>query len=147
MKRGFTLLELMIVIIIIGVLATVGIVQYQTAIEKSRSAEAKAVAGQLRSICAALYMGNPASGSAQCSAASLGLGTAAGTIQSTAACAQGSHWFWYAVDTATATSLTVTATRCLAGGKTPVATGVAGTVVLTSNYNSGADTWTSTGVY
>ncbi|MBU0504178.1 MAG: prepilin-type N-terminal cleavage/methylation domain-containing protein, partial [Candidatus Omnitrophica bacterium] len=49
MKRGFTLLELMIVIIIVGVLATLGITQYQTAIERARGAEARQVISQLRS--------------------------------------------------------------------------------------------------
>ena len=56
MKRGFTLLELMVVIIILGVLATLGVMQYQAAIEKSRGAEARQVIGQLRSQCAAYYM-------------------------------------------------------------------------------------------
>ena len=54
--RGFTLLELMIVIIIVGVLATLGVMQYQAAIEKSRGAEARQILGQLRSQCAGYYM-------------------------------------------------------------------------------------------
>jgi len=54
--KGFTLIELMIVIIIIGVLATIGIVQYQAAVEKSRGAEAKSILGSLSTQCAAMWM-------------------------------------------------------------------------------------------
>ncbi|MBL7151163.1 MAG: prepilin-type N-terminal cleavage/methylation domain-containing protein, partial [Candidatus Omnitrophica bacterium] len=43
MQRAFTLVELLIVVIIIGILASIGIVQYGTVIEKSRSAEAYSV--------------------------------------------------------------------------------------------------------
>jgi len=145
MRRGFTLLELMIVIIIIGVLATVGIVQYQTAIEKSRAAEARAVSGQLRALCAAQYMGDPTTGAGNCNAGTLGIGASLGQIPSTCLA---TNWFSYGV-ASTATTLTVTATRCtIAGGKTPTATAAtAGTVVLTSNLAAGGDTWTATGVY
>lgn len=48
MKKGFTILELIIVIVMIGVLVTVGWVQYMNALEKGRSAEARSNLGLLR---------------------------------------------------------------------------------------------------
>ena len=47
-NRAFTLLELIIVIIIIGVLATLGYTQYTRTVERGRSAEAKLILGELR---------------------------------------------------------------------------------------------------
>jgi len=49
MKKGFTLLELIIVIIIIGILGSLGFVQYTRVVEKGRGAEAKVLLGQIRS--------------------------------------------------------------------------------------------------
>lgn len=140
MKSGFTLLELMIVVIIIGVLATLGVLQYQGAIEKSRGAEAKQVLGQLRSMCAAIYMGE---GSAtNCTGTNLRIGTVSGWIPS--ACTT-THYFSYAVAPG-ASSLTSTATRCTSGGKSPDGSS-AGTLTLDSNFSTGADTWGGSGGY
>lgn len=48
MKKGFTLLELLIVVIIIGVLATLAIPNFLRAAERARWAEAKSILGTLR---------------------------------------------------------------------------------------------------
>ncbi|MFA5100707.1 MAG: prepilin-type N-terminal cleavage/methylation domain-containing protein [Candidatus Omnitrophota bacterium] len=144
MKKGFTLIELMIVIIIIGVLATIGIVQYQSAVEKSRGAEAKSVIGYLRGQCAAIWMEN--SDTAQCTDARLNLGTETGNIPNTAACTPATNFFWYSVPTRTADRAVFLATRCINSGKTPQQAGT-GSVNLTVNYTAGTDTWASVGGY
>ncbi len=47
-NKAFTLLELIVVIIIIGILATLGITQYTRIIERGRSAEARSILGTIR---------------------------------------------------------------------------------------------------
>jgi len=47
-KKGFTLLEVLIVVIIIGILAAISLPQYTATIEKSRSGEASVNVGSLR---------------------------------------------------------------------------------------------------
>ena len=47
-KSGFTLLEMIIALVIIGVLAVLSVGGYKTLVEKSKSAEAIAKAGQIR---------------------------------------------------------------------------------------------------
>lgn len=48
LKKGFTLLEVLVVVIIIGILASIAMPQYFRTLEKSRSAEAVANVGSIR---------------------------------------------------------------------------------------------------
>lgn len=135
MKKGFTLIELMIVIIIIGILATIGIVQYQAAVEKSRGAEAKSILGSLSQQCAGMWMEYGGTTS-YCDATNIT--TPAGVPTN---CAQTSHWFSYAL-TAGANNTTIVATRCTgATGKNPG--GQAGSLTLVSNFVNGSNAFTS----
>jgi type IV pilus assembly protein PilE len=102
-KKGFTLLELIVVIVILGILATLGFTQYTKMVEKGRSAEAKAILGQLRATQVAYYLEYGAYGAAVSNL----------PVDAPTACAS-THYFMFASDTTTST-----ATRCTASGKTP----------------------------
>lgn len=144
MRKGFTLLEIIIVIIIIGVLATLGFTQYGKMVERSRGAEARAIAGDVRKFAAAYrleYGALNAGPGFNNDRANIG---AAGD-QIPSGC-RTSHYFSYAVSNVLADSFRVTATRCTAGGKTPDS-GTAFTYMLDSNLNTGVDTVSGSGNY
>ncbi|MHB8154861.1 MAG: type IV pilin protein [Candidatus Omnitrophota bacterium] len=106
MKKGFTLVELLVVIIIVGILASVGISQYTKVIEKGRAAEARMILGNLRAAEIAEFNEN----GAYVIAASLSVGAPAN-------CAQTTHYFSYTCAAATGMC---TAARCGTGtGKPP----------------------------
>lgn len=54
-KSGFTLVELLVVVAIIGVLATAGIPQYRRMVMKSKKAEAKTYLGEIANAQAAFF--------------------------------------------------------------------------------------------
>jgi len=102
MRKGFTLVELIIVVIIVGILAAIGLTQYNKVVEKSRASEARMILGTLRS---AQVAENHESGTYKDVA---GLGVDAPTS------CPSSHYFSYSCATATGAC---TATRCTTGGK------------------------------
>ena len=101
--KGFTLLELIVVIIIIGILGAFAFTQYTRVIEKGRSAEARNNLGTLRKLQLAHYQEN---GSYSTSLPTeTGLATSCNT----------NYYFSYSC----ATNGTCTADRCNSGGKAP----------------------------
>ena len=109
-KHGFTLIELIVVIIIVGILAAVGISQYSLTVEKSRLAEAKTRIGTMRQLAYEYYLNN---------------GTLTGLTDSDI----GGSWTcttngFYACRMGSPPSTTVDliADRCTSSGKTPNAT-------------------------
>jgi prepilin-type N-terminal cleavage/methylation domain-containing protein len=151
MKRGFTLLELVVVIVIIGVLATLGIATYTRMIERARGAEARQVLGAIRTQAAALYIGNnnaiPAPVAPTTFNNMMGVGANLGEISSGCAGANaGQYYFSYNAIRDSAIQWTGTATRCTAGGKNPQGPS-AMTLTLVSDFNAGTDVWGGTGGY
>ena len=120
MRKGFTLIELIVVIIIVGILASVGMTQYTKVVEKGRAAEARLILGSLRTAEVAENIEN----GAYVVLASLG-------VDAPAACAS-THYFSYACTTAGL----CTATRCTGGGKAPQ-----GAAAYTKTLDAATGTW------
>ncbi|MBL7132293.1 MAG: type II secretion system protein [Candidatus Omnitrophica bacterium] len=136
-KKGFTLLELVIVLAIIGQLATLSVTQYVVPIEKAREAEARQVLGQIRTQCAAIYMGEGTANN--CTSGNLRIGTASDMIPSRCC---STNYFYYDI-IPNADGFTAKATRCASSGKTP--NGItAYALMLATNFSAGLDTWTTT---
>ncbi len=113
MNKGFTLLELVVVIVILGVLATLGFTQYGRMVERARGVEARVILGDIRKLAAAYRLENGTV--ARFAAANANIGTAADQIPS--ACAS-THYFSYDI-TPEDPSVIITASRCSSGGKAP----------------------------
>jgi len=140
MKRGFTLLELLIVIVIIAVLATLAFMQYGRMVERSRGAEAKTISGDIRKLAVSYRLQTGTlTGFTNVNA---NIGTDADQIPS--ACS-GTHYFSYNTSVSDPT-ITITATRCTSGGKTPQGS-AANTIILTSDLSASTDIWSGNGAY
>jgi len=138
-KKGFTLLELIVVIVILGILATLATTQYTKMVEKSRGAEARIMIGAIRTYQAALRLQN---GSVSSTGTDVGIGAGG---DAPALCTT-SHYFSYSIAGASGNTFTALATRCTSGGKSPNAA-AAGTITLITDFDAGADTWSSTSSY
>ena len=55
-KQGFTLLELLVVVLIIGILASIALPQYENSVEKSKASEALIILKSLREQQALCYL-------------------------------------------------------------------------------------------
>ncbi len=132
MRKGFTLLEIIVVIVILGIMATLAVAQYTKMVEKSRGAEARTILGNIRTNQAASLQQIGACSSVD---SEVGLG-----VDFPSTC-ESTHYFSYSLTAASSNVFTATATRCTVSGKAPdAATG--GVITLVTNFDNGADSWT-----
>ena len=106
-SRSFTLIELIVVIIIIGILAAVGMTQYSSVIEKGRLAEAKIRLGTMRQLAYEYWLNN---------GTMIGLTNAA--IGENYTCSSDA-FYKYSVGSLTADYAYLRANRCVSDGKAP----------------------------
>jgi len=118
-KRGFTLLETLIVLIMVGILVALAILGYIMVIERSRGAEARKNLGRMRDMCVEIF--NRDHSVKECIPENLLIGTA--TPDSVPAQCQASHYFRYSVSEVEpdvdGNIVAFTATRCTSGGRHP----------------------------
>ncbi|MDD5155265.1 MAG: prepilin-type N-terminal cleavage/methylation domain-containing protein [Candidatus Omnitrophica bacterium] len=114
MKKGFTLLELIVVIVILGILATLGYTQYTKITEKMRIAEAVANIGKMRKYAIGYYMENGTY--TTITAADLGIGSSSDQLPNTC---NSSTYFYYQFFFPSPPNIELSAVRCTAGGKQP----------------------------
>ncbi len=107
MKKGFTLLELIVVIIIIGILATLGYTQYSLVIEKGRTTEAVARLGLMQKLAFEYYLKNGSLTGIQNS-----------DVGVSAACDSTSYYQYWIIPVSS-TDVNLRGDRCTSGGKTP----------------------------
>ncbi len=107
-RKGFTLIELIIVLIIVGILATLGISKFSAFIERSRIAEARTILGDIRKAERAYFMQNTTYANVLTDL----------LVEAPAACAD-AYYFSYTITAADDTDFAAEATRCIANGKPP----------------------------
>lgn len=113
-SSGFTLIELIVVIIIVGILAALGISQYSKMVEKGRGTEARMILGQMRKVAYEYWLQNATT--TGMTNADLNVGS--GTDQIPSPC-RNTHYFRYGSVGTTGDNIDIYGYRCDANGKTP----------------------------
>jgi type IV pilus assembly protein PilE len=111
MKKAFTLLELIVVIVILGILATLGFSQYTKMVESTRIAEAKARLGLLRQLAHQYYLENGAIS-----------GCPPDTYLGVDNTCTSDNYYSYSCSGSWVGAMNLRAQRCTSGGKIPNAT-------------------------
>ncbi|MDD5691985.1 MAG: prepilin-type N-terminal cleavage/methylation domain-containing protein [Candidatus Omnitrophica bacterium] len=106
-SNSFTLVELIVVIIIVGILAAVGMSQYSLIVEKARTAEAKVRIGAMRQLAYQYSLEN---------GTLTGMQDADVGVNNTCA---STDFYRYGKGYTTVSSTVLVAYRCTSGGKTP----------------------------
>ncbi|MDD5155654.1 MAG: type II secretion system protein [Candidatus Omnitrophica bacterium] len=114
-NSAFTLLELIVVIVILGILATLGFTQYNKTVERTREAEAIAAIGSMTKLAWSYYLANGTFVGIQ--NADCGVGSSSDQIPSSC---RSANYFWYQVASSDySAQVDLNAVRCTSGGKTP----------------------------
>jgi prepilin-type N-terminal cleavage/methylation domain-containing protein len=112
--EAFTLVELIIVVIIVGILASLGLTQYANVVEKTRMTEAKMNIGVMRKL---MYEYSLQNGDAtSITSGDLGVGTGSSDIPSSC---RSTDYFSYTYWGSGGGGLWLVAARCSSGGKAP----------------------------
>jgi len=106
--RSFTLLELIVVIVILGILATLGFTQYSKVVESSRLAEAKVMIGTMRQLATEYYWKN----------GSL-IGIQYADVGDDDTCTSSNFYRYWIIPQIFGTRVVLGASRCTSGGKIP----------------------------
>lgn len=116
MKKAFTLLELIVVIVILGILATLGYTQYGKIVENMRGAEAKVNLGAIRTAYQAFYLEHGTCDGITSS--DLNIGSGPNEIPNSCT---STHYYEYGWWVNPNCNLGFHARRCTSGGKNPQA--------------------------
>jgi prepilin-type N-terminal cleavage/methylation domain-containing protein len=126
--QSFTLVELIIVVIIVGILASLGLTQYSSVVEKSRLAEVKTRIGVMKNFAYQYYLEKG-------TLATITSADVDGTSCST------NSYYSYSTQFPVADSVRLEAKRCTAGGKEPNATRQYQTFTYFNANNSSTGQW------